>query len=240
MASRFLSRQAVVVAAVTFGAALSSCEAGTSPTTSDSGSGASQSAGPSTSTQTVSPGDGPEAPAASWFAETYGEFPTEYHSGKGDQTVVLPQGLAGVARLSFTLGTEFRFREPGGPWLVDATGPYEGSVAVGVLGYAVAPRSLQIRSDGPWDLRLTPVSTAPVLTTSARGRGDAVYLYDGAATSWTVEHSGSFTLWGARRVSGGNDMTLLAYDPATRRARADAGPYVVVIRADSDWGITVE
>lgn len=238
MAAKWVRALAIsVVLAV--GAALPGCEAGTSPTVSDSGSGASRSTSPSTSTQTAGAGGGPDAPAESWFAATYGEFPTEYHSGKGDGTVVLPQRMAGLARLRFTSGTEFKFREPGGPWLVDATGPYEGTVPVGVLGYAVVPGSLQIRSDGPWDLRLTPVSTAPVLTTAARGRGDAVYLYNGEATSWTVTHSGSITLWGARRTPDGNDMALVELDARTRRARAAAGPYVVVIRADSDWAITV-
>src|SRR5262245_14541594 len=72
--------------------------------------------------------------------------------------------------------------------LVNLIGAYKGTTAYGLQGDT--PIRLKISADGPWNVTIAPISTAPALHASNAGSGDAVYLWTGGAADWSITHSG--------------------------------------------------
>jgi hypothetical protein len=121
----------------------------------------------------------------SWADDTFGSFTPVTKSGTGDNLVTLPAGAtAGMVTATHDGSSNFSIsvldakNASTGQLLVNTIGAYKGTSVYGFnsLGDGV---TLQITADGPWSLKIAPISVAPRL--AATGAGDEVFLYDGSA-----------------------------------------------------------
>jgi hypothetical protein len=129
--------------------------------------------------------------------------------------------------------------QPTGEGLVDTTGPYTGTTAFG-FGQS-PPVSLKVTATGPWTIKISPVSTAPILTSGATGKGDAVYQWTGKATTWTISNTGgagSFTVINHGSGVFGDDQLVIMIGTYHGSVPVKAGPAVTTIQSDGTWSIT--
>jgi hypothetical protein len=195
---------------------------------------------------------GGTAPSPTAYDEAYGAFESFETTGTGTRRIALPaRAKAGIVTArydgpgAFDVGYLQRSGQAPAAWsLIAWTGaqtPYRGSVPFG-LDRRIPARSLWVWADGPWVVTISPLSSADVLPATASGTGDAVFLYDGEAAEWAVEHEGpgyfAIRQW---RADGWADRSLSSgVGSYVESARALAGPSVVSVHADGPWSITVE
>jgi hypothetical protein len=130
---------------------------------------------------------------------------------------------------------------PAGDLAVDTVGNYNGTTAFG-LGTSGTPLvNLKVTASGLWTIKLYPVSTAPMLTSGATGKGDAVYQWTGKATTWTISNSGgagNFAVINHGSGAFGADLLVEAFGSYNGSVPVTAGPAVTTIQSDGTWSIT--
>jgi len=118
------------------------------------------------------------------------------------------------------------------------TGAYAGTSLLAVDSRDTPARFLEVTSDGSWTLQVSDLTSAPVLTGTASGSTDAVYLYGGVAR--TVEASGSgASFFGVREVAGAYATQAWPFsaccEPFTTTGQLRAGPSVLGVMAEDPW-----
>ena len=196
---------------------------------------------PSTSTDEEEP-----AAVANYYDTNYGSFEAFTTSGTGDSVIALPAGVtAGVVTAThqgssnFVLNVINAANEPTGDLLVNEIGNYSGTTIYGLLGFGDPGTNLQVSADGAWTVTISPVSSAPEFTLPASGTGDAVYLYNGDASAWTITHDGSSNFVVLQYAD--SSMPNLAVNEIgaySGKVPMLAGPSVLHIGADGAWTVS--
>lgn len=188
----------------------------------------------------------PNSPTAE-FDKKYGSFAATSHSGSSDEVVPIPSGLkAGLVTATYSGTSNFQIVALDGSnemvdLLVNEIGAYSGTTALGLgLSSSRMPISLQVTASGPWTIKISPISTAPALTSPAQGQGDAVYLWTGKATTWTFAHQGQSNFIVTNHGSGilSYDLLVNEIGPFNGTKAVKAGPAVTAIKANGPWSIT--
>lgn len=195
-----------------------------------------------------SPRVGGLAPPPSAYDQAYGTFEPVTTSGSGDARIALPAGAsAGIVTVRadgpglFDIG----FQSPSGNQVRSLLGlarvptPYAGTVTFG-LQLGAKRQVLHVWTDGPWQVTIGPVSSAPVLDAETRGTGPAVYRYDGDAAEWAVTHEGQggFVVQQWRAGSTTGLQLAIGKGPFRSTTVSLPGPSVVVVFTRDSWSIT--
>jgi hypothetical protein len=179
-----------------------------------------------------------------WAAATYGTFATKTYKGSGDSVVTLPKGAASaIVTATYngdgyfsvdTLDASYASSE----YLMSSYGAkYSGSMAYGLSEYNERSVRMEIQSDGPWTIKVAPISSAKTLPKS--GTGDKVYLYAGSAGTVALTHSGKSSFWVDQYTA--EDWNYLASGYGTYKGSVPIyrGPSVIQIEADGKWTASV-
>lgn len=182
-------------------------------------------------------------------AELYPVFEPVAEFGTGDAVIDLPAN-ATSAIVTATHSGEGEFTitvvDPDDPAGQDAPvsvfGPYAGVTAYGLspdLRHIedLEPTRLEITTDGSWQIEIAPVISAPPLDLPASGTGDAVFLYDGDATEWTVTHRGPSDFVVAQYRGVTPSVLVRETGDVERTVVVEAIPSPIVIMADGEWTI---
>jgi hypothetical protein len=174
----------------------------------------------------------------------YGTFAPVDQSGAGDSVIAIPAGAkAGVVTATHQGSANFAINvldasnQPTGDLLVNTIGNYSGVTAFGLNNIGNAGTNIQIKADGAWTLKITPISSAPALTLPGGATGDQVYKYDGAAGNWafTNQGQGNFAV-----IQYGGAIPNLAVNEIgaySGTVPMFAGPTVVVVKSDGTWTV---
>lgn len=172
-------------------------------------------------------------------------LPVLEFNGTGDSTVALDPPGPRVARIEHRGSGPFSVTglDANGAeveTLVEAEGPYTGSVAVDFRDEQDS-RSLAIEADGEWSIRMVPVESLEPLPGGFTGSGDNVVLYTGGVGPVRLTHSGS----GAFKVNyfeiRTRDIETIVDETGPFEGTAELrGPAFVWVKADGDWSITPE
>lgn len=222
-------------------------EAGSSGDSSSDTSASSSSGESSDSTGEGSDsGDDAQAGGGGWYQENYGTFKSFTEKGSGDGIVKLPAEAAyGVVTATHKGSSNFSLtvldedNQSTGDLLVNEIGNYKGTTAYGFISLGNPGVKIQVTADGDWTIKVAEISSAPVLSLPAKGSGDAVFLYDGGAADWSIQHKGdsNFAL-----VQYSSDlMPNLAVNEIGNYKGVvpmSAGPSVIVITADGSWSLS--
>ncbi len=177
----------------------------------------------------------------------FGTFPTRSFSGTGAQTIDLGTSIpyaqlvarmpaSGVNQVSALAADRQVVAMP-----LSITGAYSGTTLLASDSASRPARFLQVQSSGAWTLELRDLTSAPVLTGSASGSGDAVYLYGGAARTLATTHSGS-SYFGVRQVTAaGANLTPISSCcvAGSPTAQLQAGPAVLNVLGEAPWTVTL-
>ena len=181
----------------------------------------------------------------SFYVSDYGTLPTISEAGSGSATISLPAGIQAVlVKATYAGGGTFRLVELGKGGvttkrvLATATGSYRGALAVGLTKVAVPTTAIRVTGSGGWNITITPISKAAILTMPATGTGDRVYLYSGPSIIRTASSPGptSFMLNQISSSSAPNQ----AIDESgnwTGQIVLQAGPSVIEIHSTGSWTI---
>jgi len=169
------------------------------------------------------------------------------YSGVGDSVLAieLPDGPGQVAVATlthdgssnfaiFTLDDNLAQQD----LIVNTIGAYQGTVLFNA-GFGGDPSSLEITADGNWTVTMKSVlSLRQFAGNSITGTGDDVVLYFGEAAPATITHDGSrnFAVW---LYGNSTELVVNEIGPYTGTVRWIAGPSVVAVTADGNWGVTV-
>lgn len=231
-----------IVALVIIGSTMSG---GGDTTTSTQSSTSSPSASASQPGSSASPSETPKestAPTSNAYDETFGAFAVMSKSGRGDSTLRLPKGAsAGVVTFSHKGSSNVSLQvldarnQSTGDLLVNDIGSYSGVTAYGLSDLGGDPVKLKISADGSWNIKIAPVSTAPRLGSSASGKGDRVFRYDGDAVDFAITHKGSANF--VVMQAGGAFPNLAVNEIGSYRGTVpfEEGPSVVTFTADGTW-----
>jgi hypothetical protein len=124
--------------------------------------------------------------------------------------------------------------------LVNTIGSYSGTTVFGFgLSQSRSVR-LKVTASGAWTIRISPISTAPKLKSPASGKGDAVYLWDGKATTWTITNKGTRNFIVENYGSGlfGHDLLVNEIGAYRGSVPVKAGPAVTTILSSGTWRIS--
>ncbi|MHB8188718.1 MAG: hypothetical protein ACYDDU_22170 [Dermatophilaceae bacterium] len=175
----------------------------------------------------------------------YGTFAPILKTGRGAITIALPPGVkAGLVTATHQGSANFQIsgldasNKPTIDGLVNAIGNYSGTTAYGLVDLGTPPVKLEVVADGAWTIKIAPISTAALLPSSASGKGDAVFKYEGGAADVAITHKGSanFTVqqYGGDLSTGVNEIGNYS-----GTVPFVAGPTVLVIGADGTWTFKV-
>lgn len=185
----------------------------------------------------------PSEPPANDYDDTYGAFEVINQSGSGDSTIDIAPGVVAAVvtathqgSANFAVSALDAANQPTGDLLVNTIGAYTGITAYGLSGFG-EPSKLQITADGPWTRLIAPISSAPQLPAQASGEGDAVYVYDGGAVDWAIEHTGEANFVVLQYVDPFPNLAVNEIGNYSGTVPAQAGPSVVAIQADGQWSI---
>ena len=169
------------------------------------------------------------------------------YSGTGDSilAIALPDGPGQVAVATLTHDGSRNFAifslDAGmaqQDLIVNTIGPYQGTVLFNA-GFGGDPSSLEITADGNWTVTMKSVLSLRQFSGNAvTGVGDDVVLYLGDAGAATISHDGSrnFAIW---LYGDSTDLAVNEIGPYNGTVRWMAGPSVVAVTADGNWGVTV-
>ncbi|MFZ2964885.1 MAG: DUF4190 domain-containing protein [Rhodoglobus sp.] len=192
----------------------------------------------------------PESPSAEEEPEPEPtvEVPADIvYSGTGDSilAIALPDGPGQVAVATVTHDGSRNFAifslDAGmaqQDLIVNTIGPYQGTVLFNA-GFGGDPSSLEITADGNWTVTMKSVLSLRQFSGNAvTGVGDDVVLYLGDAGAATISHDGSrnFAIW---LYGDSTDLAVNEIGPYNGTVRWMAGPSVVAVTADGNWGVTV-
>lgn len=143
--------------------------------------------------------------------QAYGTFEPIVRSGTGPAVIELPEGARrGLVWIKTDGGSFLTVRAASlnqSPTPLFYTGdPLEGIVPLAVRKGADVPERLIVEAtDASWQIEVRPMSTAPVLTDSASGKGMAVLIHDGPAKKVRLDYRGEsnfiVTQHGAERTT---------------------------------------
>lgn len=187
----------------------------------------------------------PEATAATWADDQWGAFAPVTESGSGDSLISLPEGATGGivtathnGTSNFALSVLDASNSPTGDLLVNTIGAYSGTTAWGInpLGDGVR---IQVMADGDWTITISSMGSAPTLASS--GSGDAVFLYEGGAAALTATHDGASNFAVLEETGEVFSMGLLVNEIGSYSGTVplSAGPSVIRVNADGNWGLNV-
>jgi hypothetical protein len=181
------------------------------------------------------------------FGTKYGTFTPTSHSGSSDAVVpIQAEAKAGLVAATHTGSGHFAIEAIDAEnhmtdLLVMTVGAYSGTTAFG-WGSTKAAVNLKVTATGRWTVKISSISSAPALISPARGKGDAVYLWNGKATNWDIKSTGighfavinqgtSSYDWLVNQVAG--------YDGYYGTVPVKPGPAVTMIMSDGGaWRIT--
>jgi hypothetical protein len=176
------------------------------------------------------------------------EIPADIvYSGVGDSilAIELPDGPGQVAVATLTHDGSSNFaifslddNLAQQDLIVNTIGSYQGTVLFNA-GFGGDPSSLEITADGNWTVTMKSVLSLRQFTgASITGAGDDVVLYFGKAAPATITHDGSsnFAVW---LYGDSTELVVNEIGPYTGTVRWIAGPSVVAVTADGNWGVTV-
>lgn len=182
------------------------------------------------------------------IAEQYGTFAPQQHSGTGSRLIDLgSRGIpyaqlratmssGGINRVSVLDADRQLLDEP-----IAYQGAYSGTALLAAFHEQPA-RYLSVETTGSWSLRLTDLSTAPVLGTPLSGDRDAVFIYGGPARTVRATHGGG--LFAVIELFDRGTLYRVPFDhccePLDATAAMGAGPAVVAVMSDSPWRLTVQ
>lgn len=225
----------------------SSSNTTTAPTTAQP---APTTAAPTTEAPTTA-APAPTAPptTVSPFDKKYGSFAPTAHSGTSDSVVPIPTGAkAGLVTATYAGTANFSIEgldaenQTTADLLVNTVGAYSGTTAFGFGLSTTPPVNLKVTATGAWTLKIAPISTAPTLASPATGKGDAVYLWKGKATTWTITNAGGEGNFIVDKNGSGGLFAIPnlvneigAYHGSVPVAK---GPAVTTIQSDGTWTIT--
>ena len=184
------------------------------------------------------------AAALAPYNETYGTFTAVSKKGRGDAVIKLPKGAsAGVVTFSHRGSSNVAAsvldssNQPTGDLLVNEIGSYTGTTAFGLSDMGGEPTKIQITADGSWTIRIAPISSAKLLGSSAQGKGDMVFRYDGSGSDWAISHKGSSNF--AVIQAGGFMPNLAVNEIGSYKGTVPFidGPSVVTVSADGRWSM---
>jgi hypothetical protein len=180
------------------------------------------------------------------FDKKYGTFAATTHSGTSDGVVPIPGAAkAGLVTAAYSGSSNFVIgtldaQNTSTELLVNTIGAYSGTTAFGFGLSSSQSVNLKVTASGPWTVKIAPISTAPKLTSPASGKGDAVYLWDGKATTWTITNDGQGNFVVTTHGSGlfGDDLLVNEIGAYHGSVPVTAGPAVTTIQSDGTWRIT--
>lgn len=123
--------------------------------------------------------------------------------------------------------------------LVNTIGNYSGTVLFDASSRGGESTALKITADGPWTVKLLPLTSVRSFDGSApmTGRGDEVFAYTGAAKAAAFTHDGSSNIavkfYGTR-----NDLLINEIGPYSGTVVWARGFYQVT--ADGNWSATLK
>jgi hypothetical protein len=241
------TRWAVVVGALMVLPFVAAC--GSSNKTASSSTTAA--AAPTTAAPTSPPTTSPpptSAPTTTTtpFDSKYGTFAPTSHSGSSDAVVPIPAGAkAGLVAATHTGSGHFAVEALDAEnkmvdLLANEVGAYSGTTAFGFGISSKAPVNLKVTASSGWTMKISPISSAPVLASPASGKGDAVYLWNGKATNWDIKNTGDGHFAVSNQGSGVLSYDLLVNEVGSYHGTVPvkSGPAVTMITSDGTWSIT--
>jgi hypothetical protein len=195
---------------------------------------------------TAAPAPTAPPPTTSPFDKKYGSFAPTAQSGTSDGVVPVPAGAKATLVTATYAGTgNFSIEgfdaqnQTTSDLLVNTIAAYSGTTAFG-FGFGAAPVSLKVTATGPWTIKIAPISTAPTLASPATGKGDAVYLWKGKATTWAITNTGQGNFIVDNNGSGEFTSPNLVNEIGNYHGSVPvtSGPAVTTIQSDGTWSIT--
>lgn len=176
-----------------------------------------------------------------------GTFSPRSYSGTGDRVIDLGAAIpfaqvrasmsaSGINQLSALDAGRQVVSMP-----LSITGAYAGTTLLASDARARPARYLEVRSDGAWTIDLRDLTSAPVLSGSASGSGDAVYLYGGGAATLAASRGGT-GYFGVHELSGTGELRTPISTSGTAYSGSGqlrAGPSVVSVLGDSPWTVAL-
>ena len=201
---------------------------------------------PTTAAPTTSPPSTAPPTTGSPFDSKYGTFAPTSHSGSSAGVVPIPAGAkAGLVTATYTGSSNFVIEgltaaNETEDLLVNEIGAYSGTTAFGFGISGNPPANLKVTASGPWTIKISPISAAPVLASGATGKGDAVYQWTGKATTWAIANQGQGNFVVTNEGSGllGSDLLVNEIGAFHGSVPVKAGPAVTTIKSDGTWSIT--
>lgn len=128
----------------------------------------------------------------------------------------------------------------------DRTLFYSGKAYDGTIQYGAAFSDpmrfvrLEVESRGAsWELEIRPMSSVPVLTDRATGKGHAVLIHDGTGGPVTLDYRGNSNFISRQMLADNNERLANEIGSVTLQANLGDGLSVIEIEAweQGDWGI---
>jgi hypothetical protein len=125
--------------------------------------------------------------------------------------------------------------------LVNAEGPYTGTVPVDANPSLGRTAQLQVDTTGPWEVEVNAVRSAPVFDTVHEGTGDEVLLYLGETRdgSFIYEGEGTAVVVIYPSVSGGLPTTGVTADGPSTSVFFLPSSAVLQVQATGPWTVTI-
>lgn len=180
------------------------------------------------------------------IGDEFGRFPMLGYAGSGDSIIALPRHIP-YARVTAQFAADGYHsiealdaaREPV-DFPLTYWGTYRGTTLLATYSESVPARFLQIESDGRWTVELRDLTGAPVLSSSARGTADEVYIYGGAARTAAATYGGSDYFEVRELRSDYADVPFSHYGSAySGSASLRSGPSALGVLSDAAWSLTL-
>lgn len=177
----------------------------------------------------------------------FGTFSARSYSGTGDQVIDLgvavpaaqvraTMSASGMNQISALAADRQVVSMP-----LSVSDAYAGTTLLASDSASRPARYLDVRSAGAWTIQVRDLTSAPVLTGSASGSGDAVYLYGGGAATLAASHGGD-GFFGVQELSTSGEQRLPISSfgaPYSGSVQLQAGPSVVSVLGGSPWTVAL-
>jgi Protein of unknown function (DUF2510) len=118
--------------------------------------------------------------------------------------------------------------------LVNVIGSYSGTRLMDVNDGEVTAR-LKIDYPGTWKVVVHAISTAPVLTTTAAGKGDAVFIYLGSAQGIAFTNKGGDSNFVVTSYGDSGDLLVNEIGNYSGEVAIGDGPELIEIQSEGRW-----
>ena len=178
------------------------------------------------------------AVAREWATATFGTFEPEALTGVGRTTIYNEQFGAAVAGFIDVIRGDSLTIDA----IHDASSPRENSYFYDTKGASFGLHSfggilsLEIYSEAPWDIRLSPVESAPPLPTSGAGNDETLtFLYDGAGGDISMSGAGGLQVLQTFGPNRAERIVTVPADASSGSGTLLPGPSVVLISGIDDF-----